>query len=87
MVLAIMTTRTSVTQTMAAMASGTRSMTRSFTKLAAERVMPQSTATRISFHIASKMSLNSISFSERPRMIETEAWEPAFPPVSISIGM
>lgn len=55
--------------------------------MTADRVMPQSTATRISFHNAFGSSENSISPREMPRITETDAWEPAFPPVSISIGM
>ena len=72
---------------MIAILSSRWSRTRSFTKLVSERVSPQRIATRISFQIVLKMSPNSTSPSERPRMMETLAWEPAFPPVSISIGM
>ena len=55
--------------------------------MAAASVTPQSTATRASFQMMRQTSLYSISPSERPRTIETEAWLPALPPVSISIGI
>ena len=64
-----------------------RSTSISLTKLQAASVTPQVTATRTSFQMTLKMSENSISPSERPRMTVTLAWEPQLPPVSISMGM
>ena len=85
--LAISTTISRVRQMTAATGIWSLSRTRSFTKLAAARVSPHSTATLISFHMILKISSNSISLSESPRMMDTLAWEPAFPPVSMSIGI
>ena len=85
--LAIRTTTTRVRQTIRATWICTRSTTRSLIKLHTERVTPHMAATRISFHMACRVSLNSISPREIPRMMETLAWEPALPPVSMSMGM
>ncbi|EJW93698.1 hypothetical protein EVA_18195 [gut metagenome] len=43
------------------------------TKLAAARVRPHMTATRISFQMTRKISENSISFREMPRITVTLA--------------
>ena len=49
--------------------------------------MPHKKATRISFQSTLGRSPNSISFKDRPRITETEAWLPEFPAVPISMGM
>ena len=82
-----MTETTSVRHTISATVIPTLSIIIIFTKFAAARVIPQSTATLISFQITLNISENSISLSESPRIIVTEACPPALPPVSISIGI
>ena len=59
----------------------------SFTKHAAASVSPSSIDTRNSFHKTFHMSLKVTSPRAMPRMIVTDACDPAFPPVSISIGI
>ena len=86
-ILAKVTVMTRVRQMIRAIRSGSLSSSISLTKLVQARVSPHRKATRISFQRAMGSSLNSISFRERPRMMETLAWEPALPPVSISMGM
>ncbi len=86
-IFATRTTQTRVMHTIAATRTGIRSKMSSLAKLHRDRVTPHISATRISFQTACSVSLNSISPSEIPRMMETLAWEPAFPPVSMSIGM
>lgn len=65
-----------VRQTTSAMVIETsaRLKTNNFTKFAAASVTPQRKATRSSFHIIRKISRNSISPSEIPRMTVTELW-------------
>ena len=48
---------------------------------------PHSTATRISFQMTRRVSENSTSPRDRPRMTATEAWVPLLPPVPVSMGM
>ena len=64
-----------------------RSKNISFAKFASDSAAPQSMDTRNSFHITRKTSFSSSSFSDRPRMMVTDAWLPELPPVSIIIGM
>ena len=56
-------------------------------KHAADRESPQSSETLNSLKITFKISCGDISPSDRARMTVTDACEPEFPPVSISIGM
>lgn len=53
-------------------ATSTPSKSMSLKKFATARVSPQRIATLVSFQITLKISLNSISSSERPRIIVTE---------------
>ena len=92
--LAHRTVKTMVTQMTAATITVTpslcrsiRSTTRSLTKLQAARVAPHSTATRTSFQTTRKVSENSTSPRDRPRITATEAWVPLLPPVPVSMGM
>ncbi len=55
--------------------------------MATDKVTPHMKATRSSFHNTFGRSENSTSSSDSPRMMDTDACEPAFPPVSISMGM
>lgn len=76
-----------VVQTVKATSIGIRSIIISLMKLHNARVIEHNKATRDSFHITLKISLNSISFKDNARITLTLDWLPAFPPVSISIGM
>ena len=73
MSLAITTTITSVRQITAATENSTLSSRISLRRLASASVSPHSTATLISFQIILNRFSNSISFSERLRIIETLA--------------
>ena len=64
-----------------------RSTTMSLTKLQAAKVTPQRTATRTSFQTTRKVSENSTSPRDRPRITATEAWVPLLPPVPVSMGI
>ena len=86
-ILAIITVTTSVKHTTNATLVVTLSIRSSLAKFAIASVSPARTATLISFHMTFNVSLYSISFNERPRIIVTDDCPPAFPPVSISIGM
>ena len=59
----------------------------SLTKLQAAKVTPQRTATRTSFQTTRKVSENSTSPRDRPRITATEAWVPLLPPVPVSMGI
>ena len=84
----IVTHTTAATRTVtASLPISRRSTSMILQKVAAARVAPQSTATRISFQMTWSRSENSTSPRDRLRMTVTLAWEPEFPPVSISIGM
>ena len=56
-------------------------------KTTGAREIPQSSETRSSFQTTRSASRTPISPRERPRMIVTDACPPAFPPVSMIIGM
>ena len=87
MIIAITTAATRVRHTDAATSTPTLSNNSNFTKFAAESVIPQISATRISLNTTFGTSRYSISFRDNPRMTVTLAWLPALPPVSISMGI
>ncbi len=57
------------------------------TKLTALSTTPTSMLTRSSFQNTLRKSLSWISPTAMPRMIRVLLWLPAFPPVSVSMGM
>ena len=71
--LATHTVRTKVEQTTSATLVVTPSISNSFAKLAIARVRPIKNDTLISFQITLKISLNSISFNDSPRIIVADA--------------
>ena len=85
--LAMRTAATRVRHTTRATVTPTLSKKRSFKKFAAAKVIPHKSATRISFHTTRNPSPNSISPKDSPRIMVTLAWPPAFPPVSMSMGI
>ena len=85
--LAIIITTINVIHTTSDIVTPTLSINISFKKLASARVMLINKDALNSFQITLKISLNSISFKERPLIIVTDACPPAFPAESISIGI
>ena len=71
--LATVTATIRVRQTTQATGTPVRSNTSIFIKLAPASVTPQNTPTRISFHMTRRISPNSISSKDSPRMIVAEA--------------
>ena len=81
------TVNKSVTQTTSATARETRSKSMSLAKLHTANVRPHSSDTVSSLPITRSRSRKRISPRDRPRITVTDDWEPALPPVSISMGI
>ena len=56
-------------------------------KLTEDKINPTMQLTRSSFHKTLRISLVLMSPNAKPLIIKVEDWEPAFPPVSINIGI
>ena len=65
----------------------TPSITNNLMKLQIAKIKAHKKATLTSFHQTLNISENSISFNESALITLTLAWPPAFPPVSINIGI